>query len=86
MEVPDSRGAHGAGQREIDMGNHGAQNLTKPHLGRMSGHNCDAASFSHIQSSTDPFQQLVMIKRFCKKLKLMIAINFDDRSIGIRQG
>jgi hypothetical protein len=29
MEVPGSRGAHGAGNSEIDMGNHGAQNLTK---------------------------------------------------------
>jgi hypothetical protein len=51
MEVPSSRGAHGAGQREIDMGNHGAQNLTKPHLGPMSGRNRDAASFSHLQSA-----------------------------------
>jgi hypothetical protein len=84
MEVPGSRGAHGAGQREIDRGNHGAQNLTKPHLGRTSVRNCDAASFSHIHSSTDPFQQLAMIERFCKKL--IIATNFDDRSIGMRQG
>ena len=35
MEAPGSRGAHGAGQRGIDMGNHGAQNLTQPDLGRI---------------------------------------------------